>query len=408
MPISLVGCQGNPTVPESKGRTRSDIVDGTASTASQDATVLVVRGQGACTGTLIAPNLVLTARHCVAEPRQEGETDCVSYGPTASASEMEIYLGVDAQPGNGSPDAVGSKISVPQTSNMCGFDVALVQLDRELKGAKTAKVRFTELAPNEKTLAVGYGVDGQDQQNPSRMQRSTTVLGVGPKALQYKTKDGQTVTYDLPKGDVATGESTCYGDSGGPLYDSQGAVVALTSRGIPFEDDGSHGNGCIDLPSIYAGVRFNEQLIRQAAKAAGHPLPEEKTEPPPATKPDDATGGGANTGGDGTTGPSPTPKKTGDDAAGAGEPSGGDDDDDKSSKPKKSEDDGDEGDGGDDDADDSKASKDKGSPKSSNGVAPAASSGCSATGAGAGSGSWLAILGVALAVGATRRRSARR
>ena len=36
--------------------------------------------------------------------------------------------------------------------------------------------------------------------------------------------------------------------------------------------NGHHGNGCWDLPSIFAGVRAHEALIRSAAEQAGHPL----------------------------------------------------------------------------------------------------------------------------------------
>jgi hypothetical protein len=244
---------------------------------------------------------------------------------------------------------------------MCGFDVALIQLDREVPNARITPVRFTELLPNEPTVTIGYGVDGNNKDLPRRMQRTTTVLGVGPAKIAYTMKNGQVFNYDTPAGDVVTGESTCYGDSGGPLLDMQGNIVAMTSRGpANAPTDSAHGNGCIDMISVYAATRFNEATIRQAAIAAGHPLP---ATPTTTTTPDAGNVGTANDVGN---------TKEDDSSSSA------DDTTSTTTPPKKK--------------------------KSTTALQPQAAACSSAPGRATGS-SWLLIGGVALAITALRRRS---
>jgi MYXO-CTERM domain-containing protein len=318
----VAGCSTADAPVEARGSSHELIVNGTTSSTAQDSVVFLMKGQDeSCSGTLIAPNLVLTARHCVATPPET--TECGGYTNTTTASNMSIKLGVSSNWDVGSVVARGKKIFEPTKNDMCGFDVALILLDRDVPNAKISKVRFTPLKNGEKTIAVGYGADENDNTLPRRMQRETTILGVGPAKIAYKSQDGQTFNYDAPTGDVVTGESTCFGDSGGPLFDVAGNVVAMTSRGpVDSPMGGVHGsNGCADMVSIYASTILNKDLIMSAAQQAGHPILDDSAAPK-------------------TTTPAPTDNgdddsSLGDDDDDVGSASGDDDDDDTSERKPK-------------------------------------------------------------------------
>lgn len=261
--LVLAACAADPAANQRAFATKQAIVGGATSTTAQDAAIMIVtNGQYGCTGTLIAPNLVLTARHCVAGEIDD-TTPCGPVKNDLPASAFGVALAVNAD--ESKKVARGTKIFVPPTKNLCGFDVALIQLDAEIPEAKVARVRFEKLAVGETAVAVGYGAATPDgPPSASRRQRQTSVQAVGPAAKSWPSKSGPTIAYEVPAGDVATGESTCFGDSGGPLFDEAGNVVGVTSRGIDGE--------CVDRPSVYASVAAHAKMIEDAATAAGHPL----------------------------------------------------------------------------------------------------------------------------------------
>src|SRR5262249_48392235 len=118
-------------------------------------------------------------------------------------------------------------------------------------------------------------------------------------------KNGTKIPTDVPVGEIATGESTCYGDSGGPILDAQGNVVGLTSRGLI--------DSCLDAPSIYSDVASHYAMIAKAAADAGHPLAHPGGSPDAGTHDGGRTdGGGGGHGHDGGAG-APGDDGTGDD-----------------------------------------------------------------------------------------------
>lgn len=283
MAVATMACNGAGPGGDSSARmgsVRERIVNGTVSPASQDSVVELMNAadDSLCTATLIAPDLLITAHHCVAA-EGTGQDECSPLGALVNPGDLQVKINVHGTKANydatqdGPSVAEGAQIFVPPTNNMCSFDVALVKLDKPVPNAKISPLRFTKLAVDEAVTVVGFGVDQFDREQSQRMQRVTSVIGVGAGPVVFHSQTDGDFNFTLPDGDVMTGESHCFGDSGGPLFDKDGNLVAIVSRGPEFNDPRKkHGNTCLDMAETYSGIAFNAQFIQDAAKQAGHDL----------------------------------------------------------------------------------------------------------------------------------------
>ncbi|HEY6879417.1 MAG TPA: S1 family peptidase [Polyangiales bacterium] len=242
------------------------IIHGKASTAAQDAVVMIRIGdQALCTGTLVAPNLVLTARHCVSQT-EEGIACAPSgaaiqgggVGADFRASSLVIYGGRK----NVEPIAKGKRILHDESDNLCDHDVALVLLDREVQDLPIAALRLTDHTQvGEKITAVGWGLTQKGTLPTTRMQRANVpIIDVGPS------------TTAAPH-EMAVGEAICSGDSGGPALSAQGAVIGVVSYGGNGSGDWFEpAASCLgkSTRNTYTRVAPFAALIDAAFKAAKH------------------------------------------------------------------------------------------------------------------------------------------
>jgi hypothetical protein len=272
-----VACSANAPEGERAGRAEQAIIHGVASDPSQDAVVLVQRYEGGkpagasgCTGTLLTPKLVVTARHCVADT--DPSAACAPDGTPISggavsadapASAMFVFPGVsrpDLLSGDAAKAARGAEILDDGAKTLCNHDIALILLDRNVPGAKIAPVRLdAKPTVGEDVTAIGWGFTDKDPEPSVRQQRGgVKILEVGP---------GQSVASN----EALIGEATCQGDSGGPLLATTGAVVAVASRG----GNGAKANppdGCIGAENIYTLLSsFKEMVLSAYAKAGQEP-----------------------------------------------------------------------------------------------------------------------------------------
>jgi trypsin len=264
---------------------QSAIVGGEPSPAggAEDAVLLlrtVVDGQEVlCTASLVAPNLVLTARHCVAH-LEDGQFNCSVKGelfdnPTGAgrlgldlpADTLELYGGA---PPRTKPVAHGLTVVSTLSSTICVNDIAFVVLDQAVALPVLPLRIHGRAAVGEAVTLVGYGLTADDagaisvSTQPRWRKAGLSIADVGPDSLD------QGVTTVPPRALLLEGPSGCSGDSGGPLLAaSSNAVLGVYSL--------LNGVSCADTRTrhLLVHVPAFQALTEQAFAAAGaQPVPE--------------------------------------------------------------------------------------------------------------------------------------
>lgn len=299
--LAATGCGPGGEAPAARAAV-ARIVDGAPSGHEDDAVVLIryvpplPDTPGRCTAALIAPNLIVTAFHCLSSA-SEGAFSCTRDGelveldPGAGAvhrvaepDEVLIYpgpcgdvseFGAGGAGGAGArcgteyvePAARGSAIFSTLSSTLCMNDIAFMVLDRSL-ALPIAPVRLDEaMHRGELVTLVGYGGTGRAG-DVGRFRRE------GVRVTDLGQGISEEFTGEAPPLQFALESAACFGDSGGPSLSASGAVIGVASR--------VDGSSCTSSLAVdyYSCLAPYAELAEQAFEAAGAEPWREGTPPP--------------------------------------------------------------------------------------------------------------------------------
>ncbi|MGP3984003.1 S1 family peptidase [Streptomyces sp. KR80] len=223
------GAEVDPVPSPRSGGVHGTIVGGTPTTTDEYPwTVIVNAGMFLCGGTLVRPNKVVTAKHCVTF--WGGPFDPSSVRVTAGRTDRTTNAGT----------VVGVKDIWLHGSVEEGADIAVLTLASNLD-YKTLALPAQGEAPqyNEKSRILGWGLTAENG-SASQVLRQAEVPVTPDSACRAAYGERVDLGLEFCAGYEAGGVDTCQGDSGGPV-EQNGKLIGVTSWGEGCARPGKYG-----------------------------------------------------------------------------------------------------------------------------------------------------------------------
>lgn len=227
------------------GVTKQAVVGGDPSTAADDFIVFLSHSSEptfSCGATLVAPNLVVTAKHCLYQYESLDSICGPSGDPEPSAegggfvkeqfplNEIGFFIGFDGKKrysDGAEPDARAAKIIDDGTKMLCSHDFAYVVLDKPLTTVPVAKLRLGRRPERGDLVAVAGWGQVEDRATTKFRQRRTDI-DVRQVGLAQPPGAGTVAVRTFE-----TGPGACTGDSGSPAFDlEKGTALGVTARAL--------------------------------------------------------------------------------------------------------------------------------------------------------------------------------
>lgn len=238
--VSSLAC-GDPTS-ERDGKLAQSVIKGTASPVEQNAIVLVrdtATGEWG-TGSLVAPNLVLTSKRVLfTDTLDYAKFYCAEGGAgvpvtkAAQADDIDVLFGAEFP----LDTATGVRIYAGTELDVCRNDIALLEIDSAFPITPLPLRFFTAPLEGEHGILVGWGMSEISRDSPpgSTMtptgRRHQTALEIRVVSDDPSPPPGEE---PFPDTTFTTDVGACYGDTGAPfISDDTGAIIGTLSRFEP-------------------------------------------------------------------------------------------------------------------------------------------------------------------------------
>jgi secreted trypsin-like serine protease len=216
-------------------------------------TILLYDGNYLCTGSLIAPDLIVSAAHCVLKP--------------INLKKMRVYFTTDISSPNAAQGslAVVSAIANPNyapNQDTNNNDISVIKIDGPLpSGYAPAQLMSVsdKLQNGQTAILAGFG-----ESTPGGPQGSNDGAGT-LREVQVQIENADFSPTEVLVNQTQ-GRGACHGDSGGPAFIEENGQLLLwgvTSRAYP--DNQAAAVDC-DQGSVYTDILEQAQFVDQAAQ----------------------------------------------------------------------------------------------------------------------------------------------